>query len=266
MHSKMRQHRCKDECGRFRLRKNVLAVVHAVSERLVTEGAEAVFVFGSQVRGDAYKESDVDVHAIGKKSSYKLERLQGFLLSVSWETTQQHRRAFKDPAKVGGIIPAWRNALIVYDPKKIAKQLKQEAIEWQWASLGRSPDKWVAEELTGWAEEVHRLVGNLELKRKSAAAVQRSVLAIQMAKVMAVHHRILYDSENRLWDLVSEKMGTAWKSVQNAALGENEGSFEDTCDAALHLFSLAARETRHLLDERQLQVVEHACEIAGHPL
>jgi predicted nucleotidyltransferase len=248
------------------LRSQVLRVTRAVSERLTSEGAEAVFVFGSRVRGDAYEESDIDMHAIGRESSYKLERFQGFLLSISWETARQHRRAFKNPAEVGGIIPAWRNALIVYDPKKIAEKLRQEAKDWQWTSLSKRADAWVAEELTGWAEEVHRLTGNLRLRRRNAAAVQRSVLAIHLAKVLSVHHRIFYDSENQLWDLVSGKMGTEWAKAQGIALSENGERFEDTCDAAFQLYSLAAKEIKHLLNERQLQVVTHACEIAGYPL
>jgi predicted nucleotidyltransferase len=248
------------------MRKRVLQVARAVSERLASEGAEAVVVFGSQVREDAYKESDIDVHAIGKGLSYRLERFRGFLVSISWATVRQHHRAFRNPSEVGGIIPAWRNALIIYDPQKIAGELKGKAQKWQWAPLGSRADRWVAEELAGWAEEVHRLIGNLQLERVSAASVQRSVLAIQMAKVLSVHHRILYDSENRLWDLVSAKMGKSWASVQSAALGEGGESFEDSCDAALKLFSLTAGEVKRLLDERQFQVVAHACKIAGHPL
>lgn len=247
------------------MRKRVLQVARVVSERLAREGGEAVVVFGSQVREDAYKESDIDLHAIGKGPSYRLERFQGFLVSISWATVRQHHRAFKNPGEVGGIIPAWRNALILYDPKGIAEELRGKARKWRWASLGSRGDSWVAEELTGWAEEVHRLVGNLQLKRRSAASVQRCLLAIYMAKVLSVHHRIMYDSENKLWDLVSVKMGKSWASVQSTALGEGGESFEDSCDATLKLFSLAAQEVKHLLDERQFQVVAHACKIAGHP-
>jgi hypothetical protein len=247
------------------MRKRVLQVARVVSERLAREGGEAVVVFGSQVREDAYKESDIDLHAIGKGPSYRLERFQGFLVSISWATVRQHHRAFKNPGEVGGIIPAWRNALILYDPKGIAEELRGKARKWRWASLGSRGDSWVAEELTGWAEEVHRLVGNLQLKRRSAASVQRCLLAIYMANVLSVHHRIMYDSENKLWDLVSVKMEKSWASVQSTALGEGGESFEDSCDAALKLFSLATQEVKHLLDERQFQVVAHACKIAGHP-
>jgi hypothetical protein len=225
-----------------------------------------VVVFGSWVRGDAYKESDVDIHAVGRGPHYMLERYHGFLVSVSWATARQHRQAFKDPSKVGGIIPAWRNAVILYDPKGIAKALKQEALRWQWDLLGKSADRWVAEQLTGYAEEVHRLIGDLQLQRESAASVQRSLLAIYVASILAVHGRILYDSENQLWDLVSEKVGPRWAQLQKVALGISGQSFEETCRAALQLFVLASREVGNLLNKRQYQVVAHACEIAGYPL
>jgi hypothetical protein len=106
----------------------------------------------------------------------------------------------------------------------------------------------------------------MQLGRTSIAAVVRSELAIKMAPILAVHRRILYDTENQLWDLVSTRMGTNWSEIQSAALGEGGQGFEDTCKAALELYAMTAREVDHLLDRRQLQVVSHACKIAGHPL
>jgi len=246
--------------------RKALQVSRAISRRLVGQGAEAVVLFGSWVRGDAYAESDLDVHAIGKGSHYRLERYRGFLVSVAWATARRHRQAFKDPSQAGGIVSAWRNAMVIYDPRGIANALKQEAGRWQWDSINKHVERWVAEELTGWAEEVHRVVGNLQLGRRSAAAAQRSALALKMAPIMAAYHRIFYDSENRLWDLVSKRMGRKWAQVQSIALGEGGQSLDDTCKAALQLFALAAQEVRHLLDQRQYQVVAHACEIAGHSL
>jgi hypothetical protein len=244
------------------MNRRVLNVSRTVSRRLVAQGAKAVVLFGSWVRGDAYDESDIDMHAIGKGLPYRLERVQGFLVSISWMTANQHRRVFKDPSKAGGIIPAWRTAVILYDPQGIAHRLVQDAQRWQWQPLSKQADKWVAEEITGWAEEVHRLIGNLQLGRTSAAAVQRSVLAIQMAPTLAVHYRILYETENQLWDLVSKRMGARWAQWQSAALGEGDQSFEETCSAALHLYAATAQEVSHLLDQRQNEVVAHACEIA----
>jgi hypothetical protein len=156
--------------------------------------------------------------------------------------------------------------MILYDPRGIAKTLKRTAQDWSWKCLGNRVDRWVAEELTSYSEEVHKLVGNLRLGRRSAAAVQRSLLAIRIAPILAVHHRILYDTENQLWDLVSTRMGPEWTRLQSIALGESNGEFEETCEAVLQLFSLAAQEVKPLLDERQYTVVAEACEIAGYPI
>ena len=134
--------------------KRVLQVSRIFSRRFAEQGADAVVLWGSRVRGDSYAESDIDIGVVSKGRHYRLERYQGFLVSTSWATARQHRRDFRDPGKVGGIIPAWRNALIIYDPKGVAKALKQAAQDWRWELLGKSVDTWVGEELTGWAEEV----------------------------------------------------------------------------------------------------------------
>ena len=249
------------------MKKRTREVSQAFAQRLARQGAEAVFVFGSRVRGDFYEESDIDIHVIGERSKGEwLERYRQYLVSVSWMTVEHHKQAFRNPAEVGIIIPAWRNALIIYDPYEVAASFMDEARRWRWESLGRESDEWVAEHITGWAEEVHRLVGSLQLGRRSIAAVVRSILAMKMAPILAVHLRIFYDTENQLWDLVSTRMGTKWSEVQSAALCENGQDFEDACEAALKLYAMTAREVRHLLNRKQLQVVAHACRVAGHPL
>jgi hypothetical protein len=245
------------------MKRKVLQVANAFSRKLIDEGAEAIVLFGSWVRGDAYKESDVDIHIVGPRTYNTLERYQGFLVSVSWATQKQHLNAFKDPSQVCGIILAWQSALIIYDPKGIAKAMKQKAKRWKWVHMNKYADEWVAKELTGYSEEVHRLVGSLLLGRKSIASVVRSLLAIHMAPILAVHHRIFYETENQLWDLVSLKMGNEWKQAQSISLGEGGESFEDTCKAALKLFSLTAHEVKSLLNPKQYEVVFHACEIAS---
>jgi hypothetical protein len=248
------------------MNRRVLRVAREVSHRLVEEGAEAVVLMGSYARGDAYAESDLDIHAIGVGPQQRLEHDRGLLVSISWATRRQNREAFRNPHEVGAVVPAWRSAMIIHDPRGIAETLKKTAQEWSWKSLGNRVDDWVAEELTSYTEEVHKLIGNLRLGRRSAAAVQKSLLAVRIAPILAVHHRILYDTENQLWDLVSRRMGAEWTRLQGIALGESSRRFEEACRAALQLFSLAAQEVKSLLDERQYTVVAYACEIAGYPL
>jgi predicted nucleotidyltransferase len=253
--------------GRVDMNEYVMKVVKSFSQRLIKRGAEAIVVFGSWVRGDAYKDSDIDIRIMGKGGPpYRLHRYKDLLISISWTTLNQERRAFRNPSKIGGVVPAWRNAVILYDPNGTAETLQKEARDWRWEIITDKAERWIAEELTGFAEEVHKLVGNMQLKRKKAVSVQRYLLAIYIAPLLATYHRIFYDSENQLRDMVSAKMGYKWNKTQSTAFGEDGSSFEEGCQAALRLFSLTAEETKHLLNRRQYEVVAYACKIAGYPI
>lgn len=112
----------------------------------------------------------------------------------------------------------------------------------------------MAEEICSLAEEVHKLVSALRHEDRQTAAVQRSILAVHLSPILAVHRRILYGSEN----LVGDAMGEEWGRTQSAALGLGEARFEDTCRAALELYGLAAVDAYGLFDARQRGVLDHA--------
>jgi hypothetical protein len=80
-------------------------------------------------------------------------------------------------------------------------------------------NEWVAANVTGRAEEVLKVVASLRAGDDLNAAAQRSVIAQRLAIAVAIHRRILYGSENRLWSLTS-------------------------CRSALELFELAVQEVR----------------------
>lgn len=245
------------------LRGEAFRTAKEIAREFAARGAQAVVLLGSWVRGDAYPESDLDLVAVGRGPEYLLWRRGPFLVAESWRTAAFWRQEFRDPAAVGGAIPAWRKARVIWDPNGVAARLKRQAKAWTWDEVPRA-DAWVAEEFTGYAEEVHRLLGNLRLRRRTAAAVVRSVLAMRLAPILAVRHRILYDTENRLWDLVAAKMGPRWKRAQAAALGLSPVPLGIGARAALESFALAAEDVRPLLDRRQEEVVSRACALAGH--
>jgi hypothetical protein len=243
-----------------------LQIAKRIARDLSKKGAQAVVIVGSHVRGDQYSDSDLDIIAIGRGPSYRLERVQGRLASISWRTTNQIRHGFRNPATVGATVPGWRRAMPLYDPSGIGAGLVKEAKVWEWSLVSKKCDGWVAESITGWAEEVHKLVGNLGKGRKWAALVQRNLLADHLAFVLSVHYRIMYDTENKIHDLVARRAGPTWAKTQAEAFGEHGESVEQSCHAALRLYALAVRVVRHLLNPRQYEVVAHACEVAGHPL
>lgn len=238
---------------------HALRVAKRAAEELAENGARAVVLVGSHSRGEAGPESDVDLLATGSESYLpSLEYRDDVLLSVSMQPHAVHQESFEQPELVCTAVPGWRDALILYDPEGLAASVIQEAREWSWRPLEKRCDEWVAERVTGYAEEVFKLAAALGNNHRSTAAVQRFLLAVHLAPVLAVHRRILYGSENRLWDLLSKEMGEEWSEAQSTALGLGDESFEESCMDALKLYRLAAAEVTHLLDWRQRAVVGSA--------
>jgi hypothetical protein len=48
---------------------------------------------------------------------------------------------------------------------------------------------------------------------RTTASVQRSLLALRLAPVMALKRRLLYNSENQLWNILARELGAAWTEV-----------------------------------------------------
>jgi hypothetical protein len=239
------------------------SIARDVAGDLASDGAEAVVLVGSYARGNAGPHSDLDVLAVGEEVPYRPEIRNGLLVAVTARPIGAYRGAFENPQSLGTDVPGWREALVLHDPEGLAASLIHEAKAWSWEPLESRCDVWVAEGITGLAEEVHKLVAALRRGNRSTAAVQRSILAVQLAPILAIHHRILYGSENRLWDLVSDAMGEEWRETQSSALGLDGEPFWKTCAATLRLYGLAADETRSLFDGRQERVVSRACELAA---
>lgn len=221
-----------------------------VAGELLAAGADAVALVGSVARGDALPTSDIDLIAVGNGPGSRLLIRSGRQVSVSWRTEAEVRGGFHRPEDAGGAVPAWRAAHVLADPAGVARRLMDEALAWTTSVVDEAADRWVAEQVTGYAEEVHRLVGQATGGSPRMAAVVRSLLAVRLPMVLAVHRRLLYDSENRLWDLVADTEGPDWTAAQDRAFGETR--------AALDLYALLARRTEHLLDSEQADVVQQA--------
>lgn len=243
--------------------RTALAVAEEVAGELVRAGARAVLLTGSHARGDGGPESDIDLYAIGTGPEYWLERRDSFLISISWRTPEQLDAAFTSPSDASGFVPGWRQAVLLADPHGIGAQSVARAKRWTWDVVGDERlDEWVAEQLTGYAEEIHKLVSHLERGKLHFAAVQRSLLALRLPMIVAVHKRILYDSENYVWDLVVGRMGVEWAKNQSAALGLTGRPFHESYDGALALYVLACESASGLFNARQKAVVDHACNLA----
>ena len=174
--------------------KPATATAHDLARRFGAQGALAVVLVGSYAHGRRHYASDIDLHVIGKRGDHVLERYGGYLISISRGTPADARRGMRDPFAVGKEIPGWRHAVILHDPQRIARKLRGAARRWNWGLIENKADREVATALTSVAENVQKMLGLLSTGRFMAAAVQRSVIAIHLPGILAVHHRILWNA------------------------------------------------------------------------
>lgn len=237
---------------------DALLVARHVATHVVAEGAEAVVLVGSAATGQAHPLSDIDLYAIGEKHENSYRVASGRLVSVSIRRAEDVRASFRDPPQIGQAVPAWQSAVILEDRTGIGKALQREAREFEWAPIAASCDAYVAEAFHGYAEEVLKLVYALRTGSASVAAVQRNVIALRLPGLLAIHLRLLYRTENVLWECVASEMGDDWRKVQSAAFAEDGGGIGASSGAALEMFRLAARQFDSLLSSRQREVVQVA--------
>lgn len=224
----------------------------------MAQGAGAVALVGSHAGGDATPDSDVDLAAVGDGPQYRLEIHDALLVSIGWASAEEQLRRLYDPEWLGTHVHGWRHAVVLSDPHGLAAEIKRKALGWKWEQVDGRCDEWVATRVTGLAEEVQKLAASFRNGDDLNAAVQRSVLVLRLAGALAIHRRILYGSESRLWALVADELGAGWRTAQASALGLGGDDLEAGCRSAVDLFELATQEVRELFDERQLAVVEHA--------
>lgn len=228
----------------------------------------AVLLAGSWARGDAHEGSDVDLWVVGPgaRQRHRVMERDGRMVCVSYLTAADARREMRNPARLDGAVPGWRIARILRDPRGVASRLKAEARRFRWSTIRRARDRYIADQLVGWAEEVAKLLRAMDRGEKETAAVQRNLLANQMAFLRVLLLERLWDTENGLWERAAKWAGGEFASAQRAALGTDDRGWRASCEGALSLYSLTARANARVLRGEQRRIVVEACRRAGYPV
>jgi len=247
-------------------RHRARVVVEATASALMQRGAKAVVLAGSWARGDAHRESDIDLWVFGLPPGTEILWREPFMVTVAKTSEGSERRKLRSPPDVGGAVPGWRVAVPIRDPDRLAERLKTEAGAFRWTMISRRCDRWVAEQIVGWAEEAVKLVRALGAGNFTTAAVQRNLLADHLGFIMAIDRRVFWDSENEFWERIGRRVGGAWARAQRKALGTPSAGIEESCEAALALYALTAEAVWKRLDPQQRAIVSNTCRVAGRPL
>ncbi|MEU5871331.1 nucleotidyltransferase domain-containing protein [Glycomyces sp. NPDC047369] len=232
----------------------VIAERHAAAEAPSTLGIALV---GSVATGTDHPHSDIDLIAAADTGpGTRVLHIEGRMVTVTRKTPADLAASLTRPWEAGAAVPAWRTARLLHDPHGTLQTLQTEALSWTWEPVAAAADAWAAGELVGLAEEVHKIHGMLAQGRSRAAAANRLILALALPAPMAAAHRLLYGSENDLWDAVATAAGPAWAAAWDQATIPD--SHEAGCRAALALYRLAANRLIDHLDGSDRAVVDTA--------
>ncbi len=246
--------------------REVRRIASRVAREVDPRGQAAVLLAGSWVRGDAHQGSDIDLWVVGKRGRPRVLERAGRLVCVKFSTVASERAEMRNPGRLDGAVPGWRQARILHDPRGVAARLKAQARRFRWKSVRGARDLYVADQLAAWAEEVAKLLRALETGERETASVQRNLLANHMAFLRVLPLERLGDTENGFWERAGRWAGPSFRSLQRAALGTDGASWEESCEAALRLYALTARANLGVLRGEKRRIVAMACRRAGYPI
>jgi predicted nucleotidyltransferase len=246
--------------------REVLRVAAEVMEEMDPSGRAAVLLAGSWVRGDAHEASDIDMWVVGKAGRRRVLERAGRLVCVRFTTPASERAEMRDPGRLDGAVPGWRQVRILRDPRGVAARLKAEARRFRWGPVRRARRAYAAGRLAGLAEEVAKLLRALETGERETASVQRNLLANEMAFLRLLALERLWETENGLWERAGGWAGPSFRDAQRAALGTDGGTWEESCEGALRLYALTARANLAALRGEERRIVLAACRRAGYPI
>lgn len=201
------------------------AVADVVAE-LIAGNPSVVWLAGSYARGDQARFSDVDLGVLADGASPRLARWarSGVLISVSYTTVGLARASFRQPMLAGAAIPGWRAAAILHDPSGIGANVQARARSWTWEEIANETDETLNHEAGVVVDLVLKVLNGLQRGNPAEAARQKNALVATLIRLVAVHRRLLYDSEAHLIAAVNGAMGEEWARLTDVALGVRDGN------------------------------------------
>ena len=195
-----------------------------------------------------------------KPGRYTLYHRSGHLVSIKKIGLEAQRTELPQPQTAIWAVPGIREMRILHDPHGKLTELKAEAEAFDWAGLEQAANAFVSYSFHGYTEEVYKLLGGLEVGDRSKVTYATLGLGLGLAETMAVHKRLLIESENRYFDLLYAAMGqeSPWSRAHRLAVGWEAGASQRRGVAALQLYWESFLELQSVIVGEHLEVIQPA--------
>jgi hypothetical protein len=248
--------------------------LHALVVQLDNENTVGIAMAGSHARGEGGPFSDVDIHHYVKRmpndatKTYSLRYMDGYLASVTLVTLEGEYASLQDPNKAIWAIPGLRQERILLDKDSLLAALKKTAAQTTWKQLQVAADAYASWNLSGCAEEVHKILAGLAERNESKALYATWGLTRGLANTLLVQRGMLIQSENAYIDLVQDTAGrnSDWTRQFRLAAGLDHLPPEATPFigygiAGLRLYRETVRLLQNILLPEDAAVVNQTTEI-----
>jgi hypothetical protein len=248
--------------------------ISSLLNRLTDENTTGILLTGSFARGNARQYSDVDIRQYLRKmperpfDAYRLELMEGKLVSITLTTCEETYADLQDPQKVIWILPGLQQSRILLDRDGLLAQLIQDVQSVSLIPLQASIEQAVSRNLSGYAEEVHKILAGLEHEDESMVLYAVWGITRGMANLMLVWNGTLIPSENVFINLVQTAAGvnSLWTHHFREAVGldpleSNDLPFISYGVASLRLYRETVRLFRGILKREEEDVVEQSLQL-----
>ncbi|MFX1485349.1 MAG: hypothetical protein ACFFCP_19425 [Promethearchaeota archaeon] len=246
-------------------------VLNQLIEELTGDDTEGFILTGSHARYDATVFSDVDfthfVKELPTKESerYTLRFVDGHLVSISITTVQKKREEMNKPQTAIWAVPGFRQARVLVDRSGKITDLKQSALDFDWAPLQDAANEYASYQLMGYAEEAHKILGGLVRENESTVIYGSLGMVLGASDMIAVQRGILIETENKLYQQLYENVGldSSWTKYHRLALGleryvEDIPIYIQRGTAALQLYLETTNLLKPVLKPNHIEVVDSA--------
>ncbi len=242
-------------------------LLEALVAELDTEQIRGIILGGSYAREDATPYSDVDLACFVPDSFRPLRKRflyrEGHLVSIGLKTLAGVQQQLADPYQALWIVPSFQQARVLLDKDGSIRQLKQMVEDFAWEPLRTEAIEDAGDLLTGDAEFIHKLLGNIWKGNLAGVAYTTTRLFDGATMAMALSHAVFITTDSLYYQEVEAAVGLdmAWTHYHRLLTGATT-SAEDTSSVqargklALQLYRETAQLLWPTLSEESRCVVE----------
>ena len=245
--------------------------LQALLARFNRPGVIGLSISGSYSRGmqDEYSDVDLDIFVNElPEDHYSLQLFNGKLLSVKYIRLADEFDSLTKPQSAVWAVPGLRNKTILLDENGALAKLKQAALDFKWEPLQPTADEYAVDNLSGCAEEAHKIMSGLRASNESKVLYAAWGMFKNLSFAALVQAGLMIESENRAFAILEEHFGKthpAWTRAFRLSFGMDVESgvpaYKTRGMAALDIYEETALLFKDIINEKHRDVIENTLQL-----